>query len=279
MLGNTSRAPTMGRIRRAGAVALVLSAGMPGMAAIVAAQQAPSQAPAKPPAKKATPPPVAAAQGGSKNSWVKLCEKTPLGAMYKDGKEEMRYATYCLTQHERIDGNTGRSVVTAAIREMDGESKQYFMVMVPLGMLLKPGMRAALYPKDLWEKVQKNESVDESKLKGLKLEYTLCHGGGCTAEAETTPELINDLKTFGGMVIFAINSGGNATPFPIAFAGFEQAYTGNPADPQQYAAGRRALMQMIAQRRQELADQQKKQAQQAPAASAPAPASPPPAKK
>jgi invasion protein IalB len=272
MLGNTSRAPMMGRIRRAGAVALVLSAGMPGMAAIVAAQQAPSQAPAKPPAKKATPPPAAAAQGGSKNSWVKLCEKTPLGAMYKDGKEETRYATYCLTQHERIDGNTGRSVVTAAIREMDGESKQYFMVMVPLGMLLKPGMRAALYPKDLWEKVQKNESVDESKLKGLKLEYTLCHGGGCTAEAETTPELINDLKTFGGMVIFAINAGGDATPFPVAFAGFEQAYTGNPADPQQYAAGRRALMQMIAQRRQELADQQKKQAQQAPAASAPAPA-------
>jgi len=279
MLGNTSRAPMMGRIRRAGAVALVLSAGMPGMAAIVAAQQAPSQAPAKPPAKKATPPPAAAAQGGSKNSWVKLCEKTPLGAMYKDGKEETRYATYCLTQHERIDGNTGRSVVTAAIREMDGESKQYFMVMVPLGMLLKPGMRAALYPKDLWEKVQKNESVDESKLKGLKLEYTLCHGGGCTAEAETTPELINDLKTFGGMVIFAINAGGDATPFPVASAGFEQAYTGNPADPQQYAAGRRALMQMIAQRRQELADQQKKQAQQAPAASAPAPASPPPAKK
>jgi len=274
MLGNKSRAPMMGRIRRAGAVVLVLSAGIPGMAATVAAQQAPTQAPAKP-AKKATPPPAAAAQGGSKNSWVKLCEKTPLGTMYKDGKEETRYATYCLTQQERIDGNTGRSLVTAAIRQMEGESKQYFMVMVPLGMLLKPGMRAALYPKDLWEKAQKNESVDESKLKGLKLEYTLCHGGGCTAEAETTPELINDLKTFGGMLVFAINSKGDAAPFAIAFAGFEQAYAGNPADPQQYAAGRQALMQMIAQRRQELVEQQKKQGQQAPAAAAPAP----PAKK
>src|SRR5262249_46884648 len=151
-------------------------------------------------------------------------------------------------------------------------SKQYFMVMVPLGMLLKPGMRAALYPKDLWERAQKNESVDETKLKGLTLDYTLCHGGGCTAEAETTPELINDLKKFGGMVVFAINSKGEAVALPVAFAGFEQAYTGNPVGPQQYAAGRRALMQMIAQRQQELADQQKKQAQ--PPAAAPAPAAP-----
>ncbi len=256
----------IGRIRCAAAVVLVLSAGI-----TVATQQAASQAPAKP-AKKATPPPAAAAQGGAKNSWVKLCEKKPLGTMYKEGKEEMRYATYCLTQHERIDGNTGHSVVTAGIRQMEGENTQYFMVMVPLNMMLKPGMRAALYPKDLWEKVQKNEAVDESKLKGLKLEYTLCHGGGCTAEAVATPELINDLKAFGGMVVFAVNSLGDATPFPISFAGFEQAYSGNPADPQQYAAGRRALMQMIAQRQHELAEQQKKQGQQAPAAPAPAPA-------
>jgi invasion protein IalB len=258
---------------------LVLSVGIPGTAAPVAAQQTPAQAPVKP-AKKATPPPAApsqapsqaASQAGSKNPWVKLCEQKPLGTMYNNGKEEMRYANYCLTQHERIDGNTGRTVVTAAIRQMEGESKQYFMVLVPLSMRLKPGMRAAFYPKDLWEKVQKNESVDESKLKALNLEYTLCHGGGCTAEAEATPELIQDLKTFGGMVVFAINSEGYATPFPIAFAGFEPAYTGKPADPQQYAAGRQALMQMIAQRQQERAEQQKKQGQPAPAAAAPAPA-------
>jgi invasion protein IalB len=273
MQGNGLRAPMIERVRRAGAVALVLSAGIPATAASVAAQQAPAQqAPAKP-AKKATPAPAGAAQGGSKNSWVKLCEKMSIGVMYNNGKEEPRYSNYCLTQQERLDGNTGRSLVTAAIRQMEGESRQYFMVMVPLGMLLKPGMRAALYPKDLWEKLQKNESVDESKLKGLKLEYTLCHGGGCTAEAETTPELINDLKTFGGMVVFAINAKGDATPFPVAFAGFEQAYTGNPADPQQYAAGRRALMQMIAQRQQELVEQQQKQGQP-PAAAAPPPVAP-----
>jgi invasion protein IalB len=259
------------RTRRAVALMMVMWAGIPGTAATVAAQQVlAQQAPAKP-AKKATPAPPA--QGAPKNTWVKLCEKVPVATMYINGKEETRYKTYCLTQHERIDGSTGRSLVTAGVRQMDSESKQYFMVMVPLGMLLKPGMRAVLYPKDLWERLQKNESVDESKLKGLKLDYTLCHGGGCTAEAEITPELMDDLKTFGGMVVFAIGSNGEGVPFPVAFAGFEHAYVGSPADPQRYAAGRQALMQMIAQRQQELADQQKKQTQPA-AAAAPPPVAP-----
>ena len=42
-------------------------------------------------------------------------------------------------------------------------------------MILKAGMRAALYPNDLWEPAQKNEKIDESKLKGLELDYKLCH--------------------------------------------------------------------------------------------------------
>ena len=60
-------------------------------------------------------------------------------------------------------------------------------------------MRAALYPKGLWEQAQKNEKIDESKLKGIKLEYTAVPSiAGCMAEMEATPELINDLKTFEG---------------------------------------------------------------------------------
>jgi len=254
--------PASERICRAGAVALALAVGFSAFPGGLLAQQAP--------AKKASP--AAPAAAGQKSSWVKLCEKTPIGTMYKDGKEEQRFSNYCLTQLERLDGNTGMALVTAAVRQRDGEAKQYFMVMVPLGMMVKPGMRAALYPKDAWELLQKGENVDESKLKGLKLEYTLCHAGGCTGEAEASPELINDLKAFGGMVVFAINEKGVAAPFPVPFSGFEKAYTGAPADAEKYIAARQALMQQIAQRQQELAAQQKKKAEQQPAAAAPAPA-------
>jgi invasion protein IalB len=190
--------------------------------------------------------------------------------MFKDGKEEARFGNFCLTQHEVIDGNTGRAVMSAAIRQLDGEPTQYLMVLMPLNVNLKAGMRAALYPKELWGPAQKNEKIDESKLKGVQLEYNLCHKGGCTAQVEATPQLINDLKSFGGFAAFAITSDGQPLSLPVPLAGFAQAYDGPGIDAKQFAASRQALMQRLAQRQKELADQQKKQAPQQPAAVAPA---------
>jgi len=62
------------------------------------------------------------------------------------------------------------------------------------------GTRAPIYPKDLWKLVQKGEKVAESKLKVVKLGYTLCHPAGCTAEVEVTDELLNGVRTSGGFV-------------------------------------------------------------------------------
>ncbi len=144
--------------------------------------------------------------------------------MFKDGKEETRFSNYCVTQHELIDGNVGRAIMSAAVRQMDGEPTQYLMVMMPLNVNLKAGMRGALYPKDLWEPAQRNEKIDESKLKGIGLEYNICHKGGCTAQVEVTPQLLNDLKTFGGIAVFAVSDRGEAVSFPVPLAGFAQAY-------------------------------------------------------
>src|SRR5262249_24576872 len=130
---------------------------------------------------------------GQQSAWVKLCEKS---SATKD-------SNFCLTHYERLDGNSGTVLMAAAVRQVEGQDKQAFLVMVPLGMMLAPGMRATLYPKDMWEKAQKNEKVDESKLRPLSLAYTLCHSAGCTAETEATPELLNDLKKVGGLMVFA----------------------------------------------------------------------------
>ena len=252
------------------------SAGLMGAAA---AQTAPAPpAPKKPPAaapaqKGAGRRRRAALRQAAQSAWVKLCEKATAVGKDKDGKEEKKELNICLTHHERLDGNTGMVLVSAAVRQVDGQDKQHFMVMVPLGMLIAPGMRASIYPKDLWEQVQKNEKIDESKLKGIKLGYTLCHPAGCTAEVEAPAELITDLKTAGGLVIFAINAGGQAVGFPVPLIGFEQAYAGAPVDNKQYGEARRQLMQQIAQRQQELVEEQKKQ-QAAGQASGAAPARP-----
>ena len=276
-----------GRIRHAGAVALALAIGWAGGAVAQApppappAKKAPEKAPAAPAKKPAAGAKDAPApSGAAQSAWVKLCEMAVGIAKDKEGKEEKKELNICLTHHERLDGNTGMVLVSAAVRQVEGQDKQHFMVMVPLGMLIQPGMRASIYPKDLWEQAQKNEKVDETKLKGLKFGFTLCHPAGCTAEVEASPELLTDLKTAGGLVIFAINAGGQPVGFPVPLVGFEQAYAGPPVDNVQYGEARRQLMQQIQQRQQEMVEEYKKQQQQQPTgatppAKAPAPAAPP----
>ena len=268
-MANRSFQVARGGILQAGAVAFAAALGVVGIAGSAEAQQpAPAKKPAAAPAQKGAPAAAAAPPAGSQSAWVKLCEKANAVSKDKDGKEEKKEVNICLTHHERLDGNSGMVLVSAAVRQVDGQDKQHFMVMVPLGMLIQPGMRASIYPKDQWELVQKNEKIDEAKLKGIKLGYTLCHPAGCTAEVEATSELLNDLRTSGGLVVFAINAGGQPVGFPVPLVGFEQAYTGSPVDNKQYGEARRALMQQIAQRQHDLIEEQKKQ-QQAPGGAPP----------
>jgi invasion protein IalB len=282
MAYGTLQSAAAGHIRHAGAVALALVVGLAGLTGTAGAQQPAPPAAKKAPEKKAAPT-APAAKGGqpaqsaqAQSAWVKLCERAAGIVKGKDGKEEKRELNICLTHHERLDGNTGMVLVSAALRQVEGQEKQHFMVMVPLGMMLQAGMRATLYPKDAWEKVQKKEAVDESKLKAIKLAYTLCHPAGCTAEVEATPELINDLKGGGGLVVFAIGATGAPVGFPVPLNGFGESLAGNPVDNKQYGEARKALMEQIAARQQQIVEQQRKEAEAKRAAGAPAPA---PAKK
>ena len=142
----------------------------------------------------AAPAAAAAAPANEQQMWVKLCEKAPVMTKDKDGKDVRAEKDICLTHHERLDGNTGMVLVSAAIRQVEGQDKQHLMVMVPLGMAIQPGLRATVYNKELWEKAQKNEKVDDAKLSPVKLKFSLCHPAGCTAEIELTKEIMDQLQ-------------------------------------------------------------------------------------
>ena len=239
--------------------------------AAVAQQPEPSKkaAPVPPPTQKRT----FAAPLGPQRAWVKVCEKATAVSKGKDGKEEKRDFNICLTSHELLDGRTGMVAVSAAVRQVEGQDRQDFIVTVPLGMLIDAGLHIAIYPKDLWERAQKQEKIDETKLKGIKLDFLLCHPSGCTAEAETTPELINDLKSSGGLVVFAVNAGRAPVAFPVLLDGFEQAYAGIPMDKEAYSESRKALMQKLEQVQQDKDKKQQAEGQKS------APAQTPPAQK
>jgi invasion protein IalB len=237
------------------------------------AAKAPAAAPAAPAAKDA-----AAAPAGSKSAWVKLCEKAQIPSKDKDGKDVAQEKNICLTHHERLDGNTGMVLVSAAIREIEGNPKQHLMIMVPLGMALPPGVRAAVYTKELWEKASKNEKIDEKLLKPLDLKYSLCHPAGCTAEVEATKELVDSMKAGGGLMVLAMNAAAQPIAFPVPLDGFSEAQSGKPVDNAEYSKARQQLMGQIAQHRAELVEQFRKEQEGkggAPAAAAAAPAADP----
>src|SRR5262249_20924956 len=106
---------TVARIWRAGAVATALTLGVTGLSAVSHAQQQPA---AKKAPEKA---PAAAAKGGApeapQSAWVKLCEAGQTVTKDKDGKEVKQDLKICMTMHERLDGNSGMTVVSAAVRK------------------------------------------------------------------------------------------------------------------------------------------------------------------
>jgi invasion protein IalB len=224
---------------RAGLTALMLSVGIGFMATPALAQDkkaapAPAGKPAAAPAGKAAPAPAGAA--ADQSAWVKLCEKAP---SLTEPKKELNV---CLTHHERLDGNTGMVLVSAAIRQVEGQDKEALMVMVPLGMALPPGVQV---------KVDEKEPV--------KLQFTLCHAAGCTAEGEASKAVIEQMKTGKQVVVAAINLAGKAIGFPVPLTGFDKAYAGAPVDNEKYKEARKRLMSAIRERQIEMAKKAKEE--------------------
>jgi invasion protein IalB len=172
------------------------------------------------PASKKAP---AAAAAPAASSWQKTCRTA--GFVRKDaaGKDVSKQVRICVTLSEQLDSKTGKPLFSAAIREVEGQDKAFFMLTLPLETLLQPGARAVVVAKDSWAKAQRNEKVDDAKLKPHALTYSLCHPRGCDAEIEATPQLIADLKAGGGVMIYAFDSAGKPVGYALPLAGFEQA--------------------------------------------------------
>ena len=232
----------------AGAAALALVLGLAAQGGMAQAQDAKDKA--APAAKDAKGGDKAAA-AAKQSAWVKLCEKSPLVKKDKDGKDVKEEKNICLTHHERLDGNSGMVLVSAAIRQVEGNPEDHLMIMVPLGMAIPPGIKAAVYTKDQWAKAAKNEKIDDKDLKPVDLKFSLCHPSGCTAEVEATKDIIEQMKTGGGIMVLAMNAQAQPIGFPVPLDGFTEAFAGKPVDNEEYKKARGQLMAQIRQRQQE----------------------------
>lgn len=240
--------------------------------AIIAALAVASGAMAQQEEAAQAPPPVP-----ERAAWVKHCGKEPV-TIKKNATAVRDDKAVCLTQHERVDGNSGALVISAAIRQIEGENNQRLMIMIGRQSTidLQPGLRATFYSKQAWENVLKNPQKEDAKCATRKLQFKWCHPDGCTAEVELDSKFKDLLISNDGLMVFSTSINGKTSALPVPLAGFVQALEGPPMDRDRYNAQYRTLMVHPVQRQQVLFEEFKKQ-QEAEAAkrgkgAAPAPA-------
>jgi invasion protein IalB len=217
-----------------------------------AAAKPAAAAPAAAPAAKPAAAGAAPAAAESKSSWVKLCDKVGNVTKGDDGKEVKTEKNVCATFHDTIDANTGMTVVSAAIREVEGDPKPDLQVTVPLGMIIPAGARIAVLSVEQAEKLKKGEELDNKDIKQIDLKFTACLPNGCTAEIEAPQETLDGMKKGGSLLVRSIYVNGQPFSVPVPLTGFDAAMAGKATDNQQYKKARGDMMQAISKRRTEL---------------------------
>jgi invasion protein IalB len=218
----------------------------------------------KKPAEKKQQTAAAQPQGQPESAWVRLCDKGTLTGKDKEGKELKKELDICMTLHEQIDANSGMVLISAGFQQvkLDGKEKEHFSITVPLGMSLPYGLAVTVFPKDIWDKVQKREKLAEAeqkKLKSVKLGFSYCIPGGCSAEVEANSDLISMLKDGAGFVVEAVRMPGTPVGQLVSLSGFNKALSSPPTDSKKFKDARNDLMKQIAERRKQLIEEMQKQ--------------------
>lgn len=162
----------------------------------------------------------------TKPLWVKLCSNVA-GANASLSSANSRV---CLeAHHERLDRQTGMVLVSVGIRKVQNMDKPLLLIMVPLGMAIKPGL----------------EIKFDSEAKGMQVPFATCHFAGCTAEIVATPDIIQKMKSGRTMTVGAVNHVGRRLVFPVPLNGFTKAYDGPAGDLAQFTEERRTLIKRL----------------------------------
>jgi invasion protein IalB len=243
-----------GRVRATRLALSVVSAATLVLAgaSIASAQQQPTPAPtapahpkpaAKPQPKKpaaaqpahpatqadATAPQQAAAAPSQQlplvySPWTKICGKDQQQANAKE---------VCLMIKEaRLE--TGQFVAGAVLVEPEGEAKKILRVTLPLGMQLQLGTRVI---------------VDQGNPQSRP--YVICFPNGCMSDYDADADMVGKLKKGQGLVVQAINAGGQPISLTLPLADFAKAYDGPPTDPKVLEEQQKKLQEELQKKAEE----------------------------
>jgi invasion protein IalB len=195
----------------------------------------------KAPAPAAAPAPAQAQQGQqgqntgpllvqvkpepSQTEWTKVC-----------GKDPSNNAEICYTTRDFVS-DQGQPVLAAAVYDMKGPNgTKVVRFLMPLGLLLRPGIRFAV------DQGTPNAGV-----------YTVCFPNGCFAETPNLKdEVVAAMKKGTNINVSVQNQVGREVTFQVPLAGFGKAFDGAPIDPKVLEEQQKRLQEELEKRSEEL---------------------------
>ena len=213
------------------------------------AQPAPGQPAQDQAAPAPTPPqgPVKIDLVPTQNDWTKVCGRDP--AANKD---------ICYTTRD-FSAKAGEPPVLAlAIYDIKGDDTRIIRLLVPVGLMLRPGFRFA---------VDKGATLEGS--------FEICFPNGCFAEAKVKGATIDLIKKGSILSVAVKNQVNNEITFAIPVAGFGRAFDGPAIDPKVLEEQQKKLQEELQKRAEE--ERKRLEAAKPDAAKPAAPAPPAPA--
>jgi invasion protein IalB len=162
------------------------------------------------------------------SAWIKLCDTSA-----RDGNKEL-----CFLNHEKIDGQTGSTMLAVTAGIPAGGMKQQVVVTLPEAAMLSLPAGVRL-------------QVDNGN--PILLVYAYCYAMNCRATTDLTQELLKNLRKGKELTVTYVNLQGKAIDTPVTLTGFSVAYDGPPADSVKYSDARLQKLKAIRQRHIELA--------------------------
>ena len=171
--------------------------------------------------------------------WTKICGKDQQQANAKE---------VCLVIKEaRLE--TGQFVAGAVLVEPEGDPKKMLRVTLPLGMQLQQGTRVI---------------IDQGN--PVARPYVICFPNGCMSDYEADVDMVGKLKKGQGLIVQAINAGGQPISLTLPLTDFAKAYDGPPTDPKVLEEQQKKLQDELQKKAEEA---RKKLESQQPQAAAP----------
>ncbi len=169
--------------------------------------QRPAQAPAQQPAQPAAPagqegPLVVKLKANEQQAWTKVC-----------GRDQASNREICYTTRDFVS-DQNQPVVAIAVYDVKGDPNKMVRFILPLGLMLAPGIRFAA------DQNQPTPGV-----------FAICLPNGCFAEAAIKDDIINAFKRGNTLNVSVQNQVGREVTFQLPLADFGKAFDGAPIDP------------------------------------------------